>query len=186
MSFGYNKVMLIGNTTDEPVIRSTGNGGNVANFTLACNESRKGPDGNYTEFAEFVRVAVFGKTADVIKQYLHKGGKVHVEGKIRTRQYEKDGVKHYSTEVVADPGGVILLGGGNGQQKPQGAQRQGQGQGAWGQHPQYAGSQYQPAQPQAAAPQYGQIQPGYGQAPAPQGYGQAPQGGAAPADDIPF
>lgn len=111
MANGYNKVILIGNLGDEPQMRTAANGTTIANFSLAINEFRRNPQtGENSEYTEWVRCVAFGRTAETIGRYLHKGSQVHVEGKIRTSSYEKDGQKRYSTEVVLDPSGLIMLG----------------------------------------------------------------------------
>ena len=111
MANGYNKVILIGNLGDEPQMRTAANGTTIANFSLAINEFRRNPQtGESSEYTEWVRCVAFGRTAETIGRYLHKGSRVHVEGKIRTSSYEKDGQKRYNTEVVLDPSGLIMLG----------------------------------------------------------------------------
>lgn len=103
MARGVNKVILIGNLGDEPTIRTTNTGRNVASISMVTNESRRNAEtGEYTEFAEWHRVTMWGKLADIAKQYLHKGSQIYVEGKLRTRSYDKDGIKRYVTEIVAD------------------------------------------------------------------------------------
>lgn len=111
MANGYNKVILIGNLGDEPQMRTAANGTTIANFSLAINEFRRNPQtGENSDYTEWVRCVAFGRTAETIGRYLHKGSQVHVEGKIRTSSYEKDGQRRYSTEVVLDPTGLIMLG----------------------------------------------------------------------------
>jgi len=201
MSRGLNMVMLIGNATDDPKMYQSknGSGTQIANFSIACNESRKGPDGNYTEYAEFVRIVCFGKTAEIAGQYVRKGTQLHIQGKLRTREYEKDGQKRYTTEVVCDS--MILLGRKSDGQGRQAAPSQGQAP-AYGQpapqygaqgpapadpagHPScYGPSSYQGgAQAQAPAPQGGYAPAPAPQASAAQGYGYGAPGAGA---DIPF
>ncbi len=111
MANGFNRVELIGNLGDEPVVRQTSTGSTVANISLAINETRRDQSGNLVSETEWVRVVAFGRTADIMQQYLHKGSQVHIEGKIRTRSYEdKNGEKRYSTEVVCEPNGLLMLG----------------------------------------------------------------------------
>ena len=111
MAGGFNRVTLIGNLGDEPQVRLSQAGTSVATITLAINEYRRDQNGNKTESTEWVRVVAFGKTAETIGQYLHKGSQVHIEGKLRTRSYDdKDGNKRYITEVVCDPTGLLMLG----------------------------------------------------------------------------
>ncbi len=111
MASGYNKVILIGNLGDEPQMRTASSGTTIANFSLAVNEVRRNPQtGELTENTEWIRCVAFGRVAETIGRFLHKGSQVHVEGKIRTSSYEKDGQKRYSTEVVLDPSGLLMLG----------------------------------------------------------------------------
>ncbi len=113
MANGYNRVLLIGNLGDEPVIRNTSSGTIVANITVAINEVRRDQQtGGLVNETEWVRVVAFGRTAEVMQNYLHKGSQVHIEGKLRTRSYEdkNTGEKKYSTEVVCEPNGLLMLG----------------------------------------------------------------------------
>ena len=113
MANGFNRVELIGNLGDEPVVRSTSSGSSVANITLAINEVRRDAStGGLINETEWVRVVAFGRTAEIMQQYLHKGSQVHIEGKLRTRSYEdkNTGEKKYSTEVVCEPNGLLMLG----------------------------------------------------------------------------
>ena len=113
MANGYNRVFLVGNLGDEPVIRNTSTGSIVANITVAINEVRRDQQtGNLINETEWVRVVAFGRTAEIMQNYLHKGSQVHIEGKLRTRSYEdkNTGEKKYSTEVVCDPNGLLMLG----------------------------------------------------------------------------
>jgi single-strand DNA-binding protein len=97
-----NRVILKGNLGADPQVAYLPNGTAVANFSLALNERWKDKDGNVQERVEWQRVVAFGKRAEVIGEYVKKGNELYVEGKLRTRDYEKDGVKHYITEVVLD------------------------------------------------------------------------------------
>ena len=101
MSRGINKTISIGNLCADPETRSMPGGGSVTNVNLAMNESWKDKTGQPQERTEFIKVVFFGKLADIAAQYLKKGSKVYIEGSIRTQQWEKDGVKRYSTEIVA-------------------------------------------------------------------------------------
>lgn len=104
MARGVNKVILIGNLGDEPLCRSTHSGCSVTNISMVTNEVRRNIDtGETTEFPEWHRVVMWGKLADIAKQYLHKGSQIYVEGKLRTRTFQdKQGVKRSVTEIVAD------------------------------------------------------------------------------------
>lgn len=111
-----NKVFLYGNLTRDPELRALPSGMNVVNFSIATNRTFKDRDGKKQEQVEYHNVSVFGRQADIVNQYLKKGRGVFVEGRLQTRSWEKDGQKHYRTEIVADrvqfgPGGQ---GGGGG------------------------------------------------------------------------
>jgi single-strand DNA-binding protein len=101
MARSLNKVMLIGNLGVDPEIKYTPNGTAVANLRIATSENRKNHDGEWEEKTEWHRVVLYGRQAEIAKDYLHKGSKVYVEGRIETRSWEdKDGQKRYMTEVV--------------------------------------------------------------------------------------
>ena len=108
-----NKAMIIGNLGRDPEMRYTPNGQAVTQFTVAVNRNYKDQDGAWQEETEWFRVVVFGQQAERAAEYLRKGGKVYVEGRLQTRQWEdKDGQKRYTTEIKADR--ITLLGGGGG------------------------------------------------------------------------
>lgn len=90
-----NKAIIIGHLGKDPELRPVGEG-NVCNFSVATSEKYKDK-----ETTEWHRIVVWGKLADICGKYLTKGQQVCVEGKIQTRMWEKDGVKQYSTEIVA-------------------------------------------------------------------------------------
>ncbi len=97
-----NKVMLIGNLCGDPEIRFTQGGDAVANFSLATNEKWKDKSGTTQETVEFHRIVIWGRLAEVCGEYLTKGSKIYIEGKIQTKQWEdKDGNKRYTTEIIA-------------------------------------------------------------------------------------
>jgi len=96
MSDGLNKVMVIGNVGREPEMRYTANGAAVTTFSVAVN--RRFNDKDETEW---FNVVTWSKLAELLGQHLKKGRKVYIEGRLTTRQWEKDGAKHYRTEVVA-------------------------------------------------------------------------------------
>ncbi|HCC24817.1 MAG TPA: single-stranded DNA-binding protein, partial [Holosporales bacterium] len=89
-----NKVMLIGNITKDPEIRYTPAGDPVLNINLAINRTWKNKSGERQKSVEFISVVIWNKTADVVAQYCKKGDPLFVEGRIQTRSWEKDGVKH--------------------------------------------------------------------------------------------
>ena len=102
MGRSVNKVMLIGTLGRDPEVRYMPNGNAVANLTLATDESYKDKTtGQKVEATEWHRVTAYGKLAEIIQQYLAKGAKVYIEGKLRTREWEKDGIKRYTTEIIA-------------------------------------------------------------------------------------
>ena len=96
-----NKVMLIGRITRQPELKTTTTGQNVVSFSIATNRNWKDKDGNKQERAEFHNLVAWGKLAEICSQYLEKGKKIYVEGRLQTRDWEgQDGVKRYRTEVV--------------------------------------------------------------------------------------
>jgi single-strand DNA-binding protein len=99
---GVNKVILIGNLGRDPEIRHLEGGVSVANFPMATTESYKDKTGNRVEQTEWHNIVMWRGLAEVAEKYLKKGMTVYVEGKLRTRNYEKDGQKHYRTEILAD------------------------------------------------------------------------------------
>ncbi|MDO8261205.1 MAG: single-stranded DNA-binding protein [Candidatus Magasanikbacteria bacterium] len=103
-----NKVMLIGNLTRDPEIRNTPNGTNVASFSIATNYVWKDQSGQKQEKAEFHNIVAWRKLADICGQYLRKGSKIYIEGRLQTRDWDgQDGVKRYRTEIIAD--NMIML-----------------------------------------------------------------------------
>ncbi|MFH0831120.1 MAG: single-stranded DNA-binding protein [Parcubacteria group bacterium] len=109
-----NKVMLIGNITQDPEVRTTPQGQNVCSFSVATNLTWTDQSGQRQSRAEFHNIVAWRKLADICAQYLQKGKKVYVEGRLQTRSWDgKDGVKRYRTEVVAD--NMIMLSYGPGQ-----------------------------------------------------------------------
>lgn len=111
MSRGVNKVILIGNLGAEPDVRYTANGDAVANVSLATSESWKDKaTGEPQERTEWHRVVFFGKLAEIVKEYLHKGSKIYVEGQLRTKKWQdKEGQDRYTTEVIVSMGGTMQM-----------------------------------------------------------------------------
>jgi len=146
-----NKVVLVGNLGKDPEMRYTQNGGAVANFSIATTESWKNKQtGEYENKSEWHNIVVFGKFGEMVGQYLKKGAKVYVEGKLQTNKWQgQDGQDRYKTEIIAND--IQMLD----------ARTQNAGQGQPYQGGQQAGG-YQSAAPQQAA------------APA-QSWGNAPQ-----------
>ena len=119
-----NKVILIGNLGADPEVRYTQNGTAVANFRLATTETWK-KEGGKEELTEWHRVVTFGRLAEICGEYLSKGSKVYVEGRIQTRKWEdRDGNPRYTTEIVAremkmlSPRGAESSQGGYGEEEP--------------------------------------------------------------------
>lgn len=96
-----NRCEFIGNVGKAPEVRFAGSNP-VANFSVACNEKWKDKDGKAQERTEWVRCVAWGKLAEVVGSYVEQGKLVYVSGRMQTREYEKDGVKRYSTEIVVD------------------------------------------------------------------------------------
>lgn len=114
---GINKVILIGRCGKDPEVRNLENGQTVANFSLAVVESYKDKTtGERKEVVEWLNIVLWRGLADVAAKYLHKGDLVYIEGKLRTRSWEKDGIKRYITEVVGD--NMTLLGSKNQASQP--------------------------------------------------------------------
>jgi single-strand DNA-binding protein len=100
---GVNKVILVGNLGGDPETRYTPSGGAITNVTVATSETWKDKNtGQPQDRTEWHRVVFFNKLAEIAAQYLRKGSKVYIEGSLRTRQWEKEGQKHYTTEIVAN------------------------------------------------------------------------------------
>lgn len=100
---GVNKVILVGRLGKDPEVRNLDNGTPVANFTMATSEVFKDRNtGERRENTEWHNIVLWRGLAEIAQKYLHKGDMVYIEGKLRTRSWEKDGVTRYTTEVVAD------------------------------------------------------------------------------------
>jgi single-strand DNA-binding protein len=100
-SRGVNKVILIGSVGKDPEQKNLPSGGMVVNFSLATSESWKDKQtGEQQELTEWHRCVCFGKLAEIIAQYVKKGSKLYIEGSLRTRSWEQEGVKRYATEIV--------------------------------------------------------------------------------------
>lgn len=158
MGKGVNKVIILGNLGNDPEIKYTQGGMCIANLSVATTYSRKDKDGNYVDKTEWHRVKLFGKTAEVAGEFLKKGRQVYIEGRIEYGSYEKDGVKHYTTDIIGED--MQMLGGGDGQRAG--------GEGG--------GQQQRPAQ----------RQPQQAQRPAPRQQAQQHRPNQAPIDEVPF
>jgi single-strand DNA-binding protein len=166
MARGVNKVILVGNVGGDPEVRYMPSGGAVTNLTLATSESWKDKQtGQPQERTEWHRVVFFNRLAEIAGEYVRKGSKLYVECALRTRQWEQDGVKRYTTEIVASEMQML-------------DSRQGAAQQGGGYQPQSA-----PQQNYQQAPAGGASQP----ASAPQQPAQQPGGFDSDFDDdIPF
>lgn len=109
MARSLNKAMLIGNLGADPELRHTASGIEVATFRLATNWSRRTDDGQTEENTEWHNIVAWRKLAQICQQYLSKGSKVYIEGRIQTRSWDdaKTGQKRYMTEIIADQ--MIML-----------------------------------------------------------------------------
>jgi single-strand DNA-binding protein len=164
VSRGINKVILIGNLGQDPDTRYMPNGNAVVNLSLATSEGYVDKEGQKVEKTEWHKVVMFGKVAEVAGQYLTKGSKVYIEGKLQTRKWQnKDGQDVYTTEVVVDISGQMQML----DSKPEGQQSR----------PQQQAQQSQQARPQQ---QYQQNNA------APTGAGGNPDPVDDFDDDIPF
>ena len=102
-SRGVNKVILVGNVGNEPEVRYMPNGNAVANISVATSDSWKDKNtGDQQERTEWHRVVFFNRLAEIVEQYVKKGSKLYIEGRLQTRSWEQDGVKRYTTEIVAN------------------------------------------------------------------------------------
>ncbi len=171
MARGVNKVILVGTCGQDPETRYMPNGNAVTNLSLATSEQWTDKQtGQKVEKTEWHRVSLFGKVAEIAGEYLRKGSQVYIEGKLQTREWEKDGIKRYTTEIVVDINGTMQLLGGRPDSGNDSAPRQ--------QRPQQPQREQAPREPQQQAPR--ESRP-------------APQPAAQPApdydsfdDDIPF
>ncbi|GAB3229461.1 single-stranded DNA-binding protein [Pseudaeromonas pectinilytica] len=192
-SRGVNKVILIGNLGQDPEVRYMPNGKAVANITVATSESWKDQQGQLQERTEWHRCAMYARLAEIAGEYLKKGSKVYLEGRLQTREWQdQQGQKRYTTEIIVNE--MQMLDGRNaGGGASMGAPSQPQGQqGNWGRPQQQPAApapqggyapQAAPAMP-AAAPQGGyQPQNNFNQAPAQPMYNEPPMDFD---DDIPF
>lgn len=103
-----NKAMIIGNLTRDPEIRNTPSGQQVASFSVATNFTWTDASGKKQEKAEFHNIIAWRKLAEICSQYLHKGSKIYVEGRLQTTDWTgQDGVKRYRTEIVME--NMIML-----------------------------------------------------------------------------
>jgi single-strand DNA-binding protein len=111
MARSVNKVILIGHLGKDPEIKYTPGGMAVAKFTLATNERMKDKDGNWQDRTEWHSLVAFQRTAEIVGEYLKKGGQVYIEGTLRTNSWDdkETGQKRYRTEIIVND--LVLLGG---------------------------------------------------------------------------
>lgn len=112
MARSFNQVILMGNLTRDPELRTIPSGQSVCSFSLALNRSYKGADGNWQEATDFVDIVAWGPLGERVSQYLSKGRPCLVQGRLQSRSWEQDGQKRSKLEVVAND--VTFLGGGPG------------------------------------------------------------------------
>lgn len=112
MAKGFNKVILMGNLTRDPEVRTTPNGQSVANFSIAVNRTWKGADGNQQESVSYIDCVAWARTGEVIAQYMQKGRPILVSGRLDQRSWEQDGQKRSKVEVVVED--FNFVGGGAG------------------------------------------------------------------------
>jgi single-strand DNA-binding protein len=148
MARGVNKVIIVGTCGQDPETRYMPNGNAVTNLSLATSEQWTDKQtGQKVEKTEWHRVGLFGKVAEIAGEYLRKGSQVYIEGKLQTREWEKDGIKRYTTEIIVDMQGTMQLLGG----RPEGSDatpRQRSSQDSAARHP----APRQQQQSQRAAP----------------------------------
>lgn len=99
---GVNKAIIVGTVGKDPETKYTQDGKAICSMSVATSENWKDKSGEKQEKTEWHRVVFFGKVAEIASKYLKKGSKVYIEGKLTTRQWEKEGQKHYTTEIVGN------------------------------------------------------------------------------------
>lgn len=103
-----NKVILLGRTGKDVELKNLSNGNKVANFSMATSETYKDKTGEKKESTEWHNIVLWGNTAEIAHKYLKKGDRVYIEGSLKTRSWEKDGITRYTTEVWGSS--IVLLG----------------------------------------------------------------------------
>ncbi len=111
MAKGVNKVLLLGNVGKDPEVRASQGGMTIASFTLATADRQKDQTGQWTDKTEWHNLVAFGRTAEIVRDYVKKGTQVFIEGKIQTRSWDdkESGQKKYRTEILVNE--MSLLGG---------------------------------------------------------------------------
>jgi single-strand DNA-binding protein len=113
MARGVNKVILVATVGRDPEVKYMPSGGAVVNLSAATNESWKDKQtGEKKERTEWHKLTFYNRLAEIVGEYVRKGQQIYIEGRLRTRDYEKDGQKHYITEIMVDE--MQMLGGGRG------------------------------------------------------------------------
>lgn len=107
MAFAINRSVILGHVGQDVKVSSIQNGNTVANFSVATSERFKDRSGEMQERTEWHNVVAFGRQAEIARDYVSKGSKVYVDGKLQTRSWEKDGVKHYRTEIIVQRLGLL-------------------------------------------------------------------------------
>jgi single-strand DNA-binding protein len=114
MAKGFNKVILMGNLTRDPELRTTPNGQSVCNFGLAVNRTWRGADGQNQESVSYIDCVAWGKPGEILSQYLQKGRPVLVSGRLEQRSWESEGQKRSKVEVVVEDFNFVDSGRGGG------------------------------------------------------------------------
>lgn len=117
-----NKFIGIGNLGRDPEMRFMPDGKAVCNFSIAISERYKDKSGESKEVTEWVNIALFGKLAEIAGEYLKKGSKVYIEGKMKTEKYSKDGIDRHTTKIIGDKM-EMLSGKTEGESKPRAEQK---------------------------------------------------------------
>jgi len=99
---GINRVILVGNLGKDPDVITFENGVKKASFSLATSESYKNKEGNRVDQTEWHNIIMWRGLADIAERFLKKGNQIYLEGKLKTRSYEQDGIKKYITEIFVD------------------------------------------------------------------------------------
>ena len=108
MARSVNKCIFIGNVGRDPEIKTANSGTIIANFSIAVSDRQKDAKGEWKDVTEWVNLVAFKRTAEIVRDYVVKGSKLYVEGKLTTRNWQgKDGAKHYKTEILVND--VVLL-----------------------------------------------------------------------------
>lgn len=160
MAKGINKVILVGNLGQDPELRYMPQGGAVANLSIATSETYKDKaNGQPKEVTEWHRVVMYGKLAEIAGEYLRKGSKVYIEGKLKTRKWQdQQGIERYTTEIIANEMQML-----DGRESPQqsagGAPAASRPKGGGYQKPAQQAGGYQSNSQRPAAQQRGPMEP---------------------------